>query len=461
MTGTGAEQPAVSVRDVSKRFKLHRDRRTSLKERFVKRSGGRYDEFWALRDITLDVAPGSTYGLIGQNGSGKSTLLKLMAGIHRPTSGVVTHRGRVSALLELGAGFHPELSGRDNIQLNGSILGLSRRQIAVALDAIVAFSGIEPQFIDSPVKVYSSGMYVRLGFSIAVNLDPEILIIDEIIAVGDEEFQRRCFDHLAELRRRGVTIVFVSHSLPLVQQLCDRAAWLEHGRLVAEGPVQEVVDAYLARVNAAEQARGGTPADASTGAGRRGSREVEITGVDLLGPDAEEPRTTHVTGERLTIRIRYVAHGRVDRPVFGVGLHSESGAHLAGPNSMHGGITIDAVEGAGHVDYTLDELPLLPGTYLVSAAVVDATLLHVYDYRDRAYSLTVRPGSAAEQQGLVLLAARWQQPVAERGKQEAQPAPSISSVAVPVDEPVEPTGTAGAPLAAAGGSGVISAPGRR
>ena len=197
---------------------------------------------------------GSTYGLIGSNGSGKSTLLKLMANIHRPTSGTITHTGRISALLELGAGFHPELSGRDNVYLNGSILGMTRKQVDAAMDAIIDFSGIE-EFIDTPVKVYSSGMYVRLGFSIAVNLDPEILIIDEIIAVGDEEFQRRCFDYLYELRKRGVTIIFVSHSLPLVQTLCDRAAWIEKGVLRAEGSALEVVDEYISTVNKAERVR--------------------------------------------------------------------------------------------------------------------------------------------------------------------------------------------------------------
>ena len=245
---------AITVDALSKKFRLYTDRRSSLKERVVRRQSSTYDEFWALREVSLEVAEGSTYGLIGHNGSGKSTLLKLMAGIHRPTSGSVVAAGRISALLELGAGFHPELSGRENILLNGSILGMSRRQILDSMDAIVEFSGLE-QFIDTPVKVYSSGMYVRLVFSIAVNLDPQILIIDEIVAVGDEEFQRRCFDHLYTLRRRGVTIVFVSHSLPLLQTLCDEVAWLDHGRLRAVGPAVEVVDDYLREVNSAERDR--------------------------------------------------------------------------------------------------------------------------------------------------------------------------------------------------------------
>ena len=203
---------AIEISDVTKRFRRFYDRKTNIKELFSphRQQIKRHDDFWALKGVSFDIPRGKTFGLIGHNGSGKSTLLKLVAGIHRPTSGTIHTYGRVSAMLELGAGFHPEMSGRDNVYLNGSILGMTRRQIDAAMDDIIAFSGLE-EFIDTPVKVYSSGMYVRLGFAIAVNLDPEILIIDEVIAVGDEEFQRRCFDHLYQLRRRGVTIVLVTH----------------------------------------------------------------------------------------------------------------------------------------------------------------------------------------------------------------------------------------------------------
>jgi len=203
-----ARDIAIEIRGVKKRFRRLNDRKTNVKELFSSRRTRtkRYDDFWALKGIDIDIPRGKTFGLIGHNGSGKSTLLKLVAGIHRPTEGTIVHHGRISAMLELGAGFHPEMSGRDNIYLNGSILGMTRKQIDAAMDKIIAFSGLE-EFIDTPVKVYSSGMYVRLGFAIAVNLEPEILIVDEVIAVGDEEFQRRCFDHLYELRRRGVTIV--------------------------------------------------------------------------------------------------------------------------------------------------------------------------------------------------------------------------------------------------------------
>ena len=208
-------------------------------------------EFWALRDVSLDIAPGSFHGLIGHNGSGKTTLLKLMAGIHQPTMGVMEVNGRVSALLELGSGFHPELSGRENIYLNGAILGLSRKEMDLAVDEIIEFSDIG-EFIDAPVKILSSGMYVRLGFAVAVHVAPEILLIDEVIAVGDEAFQRKCLEHLYELRRAGTTIVLVSHSLPLVEGLCDEVGWLDHGHLMQAGEATEVCWAYLDAVNAEE-----------------------------------------------------------------------------------------------------------------------------------------------------------------------------------------------------------------
>jgi lipopolysaccharide transport system ATP-binding protein len=412
--------PAVVVDHVTKEFKLYKDRRTSLKERFTKRRPSRFDMFRALDDINLVVPAGSTYGLIGSNGSGKSTLLKLMANIHRPTSGSITHAGRISALLELGAGFHPELSGRDNVYLNGSILGMTRKQVDAAMDAIIDFSGIE-EFIDTPVKVYSSGMYVRLGFSIAVNLDPEILIIDEIIAVGDEEFQRRCFDYLYELRKRGVTIIFVSHSLPLVQTLCDRAAWIEKGVLRAEGSALEVVDEYIATVNKAERVRldseGHGRADGDLE--RRGGGEVTVTAVTFIGSDGE-PTLAAISGERLTLRIAYQASAPIDDVVFGLAFHTESGVLVSGPNSEFGGIHSGRIYGAGHIDYTVDSLVLTPATYLVSAAITDITLLHVFDYRDRAFTLAVQPGKSPDRNGVVTLDGHWAPPISGTGTEFSQ-----------------------------------------
>ncbi|MGH8890340.1 MAG: ABC transporter ATP-binding protein, partial [Acidothermaceae bacterium] len=217
---------AVRVDNVSKRFRLYHERNQSLKAAMMRGGRANYDEFWALKDVSLEVPTGTTFGLIGQNGSGKSTLLKCMAKILRPDQGSISVHGKVSALLELGAGFHQELSGRENVYLNGSILGLSKKQIDAKFDEIVDFAGLE-KFIDTPVKNYSSGMYVRLGFSVAINVDPDVLLVDEVLAVGDENFQRKCSEKFADLRASGKTIVLVSHGLDTVRTMCERAAWLE------------------------------------------------------------------------------------------------------------------------------------------------------------------------------------------------------------------------------------------
>jgi ABC-2 type transport system ATP-binding protein/lipopolysaccharide transport system ATP-binding protein len=404
---------AIRVEGVSKVFELHSDRRTNIKERFVRGRSTEGDRFWALKDVGFEVPRGSTYGLIGHNGSGKSTMLKLLAGIHRPTSGTIMADGRVSAMIELGAGFHPELSGRENIYLNGSILGLTRKQIDGALDEIIAFSGLE-RFIDSPVKIYSSGMYVRLGFSIAVNLDPEILLIDEIVAVGDEEFQRRCFDHLYKLRRKGVTICFVSHSLPLVQTLCDHAVWLDHGEMRAEGKALQVVDAYLREVNKAEASRLGDAESLDDSASRRGTREITISKVEFLDATGA-PTPVGSTGDPLTIRMHYEVHDPVTEPVFGLAFYHESGTHVSGPNSREGAVVTGTPTGEGYVDFRMDRLLLQPGAYVVSAAVVDTTMAHVYDYRDQAFALHVQPGRRAAGPGLVSLPGSWSMKTVEQG----------------------------------------------
>jgi len=393
---------AIEVTDLSKKFKLATERRDSLKERFV-RGSGRYDEFWALRDVSLSIPRGSTFGLIGHNGSGKSTLLKHLAGIYRPTSGSIVANGRISALLELGAGFHGELTGRENVYLNGAILGLSRKQIQEAMEEIISFAGLD-EFIDVPVKVYSSGMYVRLGFSIAVTVDPEILIVDEIIAVGDEEFQRKCFDHLYELRRKGTTIVLVTHSLGLVADLCDQAAWLDHGRVKSVGPAREVIDDYLEAVNLKEAKSQGGSAEVGERTTRLGSGEVRITGLEFL--DHRDTKTGFLSsGERCTIRMQYEATTDLPSVTFGLNFVHESGVGVAGPNSGFGDQAYLVQAGAGHVDFSLDSLPLQPGTFLVSTAAVDRG--HTYDFRDRTFELRVRADEAVTEPGLVRMTGSW------------------------------------------------------
>lgn len=399
---------AIRAEHVSKRFWLHRERRTGLKERFVRGRPPKAEEFWALRDASFSIARGSTFGLLGQNGSGKSTTLKVLAGIYRPTSGRVTVNGRVSALLELGAGFHGDLTGRENIRLNGAILGLSGRQIDAAMDSIIDFAGIG-EFIDSPVKIYSSGMFVRLGFAVAVSLDPEILMVDEVIAVGDEEFQRKCFDHLYELRKRGTTVVLVSHSLGLIRDLCDEAAWVDGGTIQTVGNAPEVVDGYLAAVN--EREMQAPHADEPGGAdearqARIGSGEVRITSVEYL--DAEgRPSSVLLAGSPCTIRMHFSAHTPVRRAIFGLGFQHESGANVAGPNSGRiGPFALD--QGAGYVDFAVDELLLQPGGFQVTTAIVDRQ--HMYDFADREFDLHVR-GQGSDEPGLTKMPGVWKPPV--------------------------------------------------
>jgi ABC-type polysaccharide/polyol phosphate transport system ATPase subunit len=265
---------AVTVDHVSKMFRLYHDRNQSLKATLMRGRRARYEEFQALDDVSIEVPVGTTYGLIGENGSGKSTLLKCMARILRPESGSITVNGKISALLELGAGFHPELSGKENIYLNGAILGLGSKDIDRKYDDIVEFAGLE-QFIDTPVKNYSSGMYVRLGFSVAINVDPDVLLVDEVLAVGDEQFQRRCNEKFAELRAQDKTIVVVSHGLGLMRTICDELAWLEHGKLRMAGPAGDVVDQYLAEVQTDRHTDAGTDGNGA----RWGSGEARIDDI--------------------------------------------------------------------------------------------------------------------------------------------------------------------------------------
>ena len=236
--------PAVTVDNVSKSFRIYKERNQSLKAAVMRGRMSVHEDFWALKDISFDVPHGSTFGLIGSNGSGKSTLLKCLAKIYYPEKGTISASGRLAALLEVGSGFHPELSGRDNVFLNGSILGMSKKEITRKFDDIVQFSGVEA-FIDQPVKNYSSGMYVRLGFSVAINVDPDVLVVDEVLAVGDAEFQEKCRQKFADFKAAGKTVILVSHSMDSVKDMCDHAAWINKGQLQTVGEADVTIKAYL------------------------------------------------------------------------------------------------------------------------------------------------------------------------------------------------------------------------
>jgi ABC-2 type transport system ATP-binding protein len=393
-------RPAIAVADVSKRFRLYHERNQSLKAAFIRRRRARYEEFWALRDVSLEVAEGTTFGLIGENGSGKSTLLKCMARILRPNKGSIASRGRISALLELGAGFHPELSGRENVFLNGSILGLGKRQLEQRFDEIVEFAGLE-RFIDTPVKNYSSGMYVRLGFSVAINVDPDILLIDEVLAVGDEDFQRKCMERFADFKAQGKTIVLVSHSLESVRNLCDHVALLEHGELRGIGPATDVIDEYLGVVFAGGQREG-----AEHGI-RWGSGEARIERVELLDASGQPVKRVR-TGDAVVVRYHYEAAEPVSRPVFGLALHNLEGVWVTGPNTRDADLALDTLDGRGHFDLRVEHLMLVPGTYDVTATLYDYTLSHAYDHRHHVLRFDVEHGHPREEFGVVSLGGAWE-----------------------------------------------------
>ncbi|MCB1285640.1 MAG: ABC transporter ATP-binding protein [Microthrixaceae bacterium] len=402
---------AIEVHNLSKQFRIYANRPRSLKEGAVSRGRKRYDEFWALRDVSFDIEAGTAFGFIGHNGSGKSTMLRCITGIYKPTSGHVNVSGRISALLELGSGFHPDLSGRENIYLNASILGLSKREIDAVIDDIIEFSGVE-QFIDSPVKVYSSGMYVRLGFAVAVHVNPEILIIDEVVAVGDEEFQRRCFEHIYKLRAQGVTIVLVSHSLGLVQTMCDRAAWFDHGRVRSLGSSVEVVGDYLKSVNAEEVKRSHDELETSgeavavDGGTRRGSGEIRFRDVALL--DSDGNRTMFGQSEEsLTVRASYTVNEPIVDPVFAVSIRHENGLLLSLTSTSADGLSTGRVDESGEVELRIPRLGILSGDYYVSVYAIDKHQQHVYDEVDRAFPFHVRTEGRPGRDGLIDLQPTW------------------------------------------------------
>lgn len=397
---------------VSRQF-VRRQNASTIQERFMGLIRGLppAEAFWAVRDVSFAVEEGQSIGLVGHNGAGKSTILKLMTRVLEPTSGRVTTKGRIAALLELGSGFHPELSGRENVFLYGSLMGFGRKEMQRKLPEIIEFSEIGP-FLDTEVKHYSSGMYTRLAFAVATAVDPDILITDEVLAVGDETFQRKCIDRIYGFRRAGKTIVFVSHALDVVRSLCDVAVWIDHGEMKAYGEAGKVVDAYLADVNERERAefeeRLHNEDDDQTHESRmrRGSREVEITRVQLLDAQGRE-RITFRTHEPLTIRIHYLAHQRIERPVFGVGINHESGPWLTGPNTGFDKYHIPFIEGAGIIDYHIPRLPFLSGRYLVSASATDSTQLYEFDVHDRMYPLVIHSDGVSQRYGMMFCEGNW------------------------------------------------------
>ncbi len=405
--------PSVIARDLSKKFRRRLiPAPPTLKERAVRlvtgRSGGGEEEFWALAGVSFEVAAGEMLGIIGANGSGKSTLLKLLAGLYRPDGGSLECRGRVTSLIELGAGFHPDLTGRENILINGLLLGLTRRQVRERFDDIVRFAGLE-KFIDSPIRGYSSGMHMRLGFAIAAHAEPEILLIDEILAVGDEAFQHRCLAKIAEFRRAGGTIVYVSHDLGSVRRYCDRALWLDGGKVRCLGEPNEVIGGYLEMVEEGEAARlmaahHRLRIDPMASGGKRwGSREVSIGGV-RIEDDGGRERYLFRTGEAMTVRLTWEAGSPLEDVVFGLAFRREDGLLCYGTNTLIDGAAPVVSGGRGEVSFIVENLSLLEGSYRLDVAAHRRDG-YPYDYHSRAYGLEVR--SAVKEDGCCRITHRW------------------------------------------------------
>ncbi|HEU4936949.1 MAG TPA: ABC transporter ATP-binding protein [Vicinamibacterales bacterium] len=417
---------AIELRNVSKIYRRYTHRRqfATLKSALLSRSLVRDlrpgETFAAMQNVTVAVASGRTLGVIGRNGSGKSTLLKLVAGITKPTAGTVQVNGRISALIELGAGFHPEISGRENVFINGIMLGLSKREIAHRFDEIVEFAELK-DFIDAPVKTYSSGMYMRLGFAVAIHVDPDVLLVDEVLAVGDEGFTHKCLDKFAEFKRRGKTILLVTHALGLVERFCDEALWMDAGTMRAMGDPKRVVGAYITDVETSEEqllAAGDakakesatvvSPDEATTAVlpdhpvetaegpadmfrateGRWGSREIEITEVQLVGPDDQPGHVFH-SGESLTIRIRLRSPIENQDFVIGVGIFNAEGVCCYGTNTSIEELKAVRILGDAEALFSIDSLDLVEGTYKIDVAVhkLDG---YPYDYHRLLYTFRVK-----------------------------------------------------------------------
>jgi ABC-type polysaccharide/polyol phosphate transport system ATPase subunit len=416
---------AIELSNVSKVYRRYGGRqfatlKSALLQRSLLRDLQASETFTALTDLSFSVAKGSTYGVIGRNGSGKSTALKLVAGITKPTTGRVAVEGRISALIELGAGFHPEISGRENVFINGIMLGLTKREIERRFDAIVEFAELR-DFIDAPVKTYSSGMYMRLGFAVAIHVDPDVLLVDEVLAVGDEGFTHKCLDKFAEFRRRGKTILLVTHSLSMVERFCDDALWIDGGVAKAHGDPRRVVDAYLAAVEKSEDAllatatakavaavSAGEPSEAppvqaapetaqpdgelrdmfKAVEGRWGSREIEIVEVTLLGRTGQPTFVFH-SGDPMTIRMTVLAHAPSSDFVFGVSLFNADGVCCYGTNTFIEQMDPQSLEGQVEVAFAIESLDLVEGTYKLDVAVHTCDG-YPYDYHRLLYTFRMK-----------------------------------------------------------------------
>jgi ABC-type polysaccharide/polyol phosphate transport system ATPase subunit len=406
---------AVKVQDVYKFYKKYADRHKflTIKSAMVNKTlfGDLQisDRFEALRGVSFDVKTGKTFGIIGENGSGKSTMLKILAGISKPTSGSIVTNGRISALIELGAGFHPEISGRENIFINGVILGLTRKEIQDKYQEIVRFAELE-EFIDHPVKGYSSGMFMRLGFSIAINVNPDVLLIDEVLAVGDASFVPKCLDKINEFRRHGKTIIFVSHDLSTVERICDEVIWLKKGQVEMRGYPKRVVDAYLEYVGKKDEKKSLVQhgeEEKNTGQElekRWGSREIEIVNVRMFDGQNQE-KYIFQADEPLVIEFDVQAAGSENDFVFGIGIYNSEGIFCYGSNTLLDDFKAKSISGNGKVRLAVPALGLINGTYFLDVAVHKRDG-YPFDYHHFQY--TFRVTSSHRDVGITRIAHSWE-----------------------------------------------------
>ena len=390
---------AIEVRHLTKRFKVYYDKGNSFKERLLFKERNAHEDRWVINDISFDVKKGEAIGLVGHNGCGKSTTLKLLSKIIYPDSGTIEMAGRVSSLIELGAGFHKDMTGRENIYTNAAIFGLTRKEIDSRLDDIIAFSELE-EFIDNPVRTYSSGMYMRLAFSVAINVDADILLIDEILAVGDAGFQTKCFNKLKEIKSNGTTIVIVSHSLGQIEQICERSIWIHEGKIEAEGKPRDVHPQYLDYMaqqrsiiaekeakrlkekEAKEHPEAQKQADAQTAKEeettekskekkvktRWGNGDCKVTEVRMMD-SRNIANTSFNTGEKVVIEVDYQVIKKVSDGVFGIGIFRSDGVHIYGTNTRIDNLEVFDILQDGTYKITLDHLELLPGNYILDVSI--------------------------------------------------------------------------------------------
>ncbi|MEK0313658.1 ABC transporter ATP-binding protein [Cohnella sp. 56] len=410
----------IRVENVTKSFKIYKERAVTLKERILGRKN-KVEIFEALKSVSLYVQKGETVGLLGRNGSGKSTLLKMLTGILYPDEGLIHVEGKISSLLELGAGFHPDFTGRENIFMNASILGLNKKEIRAKLDDIIAFSELK-EYIENPVRNYSSGMYMRLAFSVAIMVEPDVLLIDEVLAVGDSAFQQKCMDQLMKLKAKGTTIVFVSHDLTAMEKLCDRVVWINNSVIEDEGYPKKIIDKYLTFLANEENTRllstgtesGNQDESQSTNviepiekneSDRWGNRDIELT--EVIFKDSENnKRLGFMSGDTATINIKFKTNKETKEPVFGVGISNLEGVNCYGTNTWIDHYKIDVLHMSeiGEISFKIPSLDLVAGTYLISVAVHDV-YGNPYDYHDKRY--TIKVSSITSDIGVAKIKHQW------------------------------------------------------